>query len=64
MLKYLHENSNFNLVFFDYSRFYRRAALATIEFENLDELGMYSVSVCNPTIDCRSAGAALNVVDC
>ena len=56
MLQYLHANRNANLVFFDYSRFYRRAALAILEFEKLDQAGIYSVSVCNSTVDCRTAG--------
>ena len=56
MLKFLHESLNCNLVFYDYSRFYRRAALGTFEFEKLDEHRIYSVSVCNPTIDCTTAG--------
>ena len=56
MLQYLHANRNANLMFFDYSRFYRRAALGILEFEKLDQAGIFSVSVCNSTVDCRTAG--------
>lgn len=55
MLKFLRENPIYNLVFYDYSRFFRRGALALLELEKLDDLGIYSVSVCNPLIDCRTA---------
>ena len=55
MLRYLHATLNVILVFFDYSRLYRRGALAIIELEKLDKLGIYSVSVCNSDVDCRTA---------
>jgi DNA invertase Pin-like site-specific DNA recombinase len=45
-----------NLVFFDYSRFSRDTKRALQSFDDLDRLGVFSVSVCNPNIDCRTAG--------
>jgi len=56
MLKEIRSNPDVNLVFFDYSRFSRDTKRALQSFDDLDRLGVFSVSVCNPNIDCRTAG--------
>ena len=55
MMQYVQKNPNVNLVFYDYSRFFRDTLRALSELKKLDKLGILSVSVCKPTIDCRTA---------
>ena len=55
MMEFIRKDPNVNLVFYDYSRFFRDTRRALNEFIKLDELGIYSVSVCNQSIDCRTA---------
>ena len=55
MKEYIRKNKNVNVAFFDYSRIYRKASLSFPFFELLDSLAVYSVSACNPNIDCRTA---------
>ena len=55
MMKSLREDRDANLVFFDYSRFGRKTLPALKAFAQLDKLGIYSVAVANPNIDCRTA---------
>ncbi len=55
MNEYIRTNKNVNLVFFDYSRIYRRMSPAIEFFEKIDSWGVYSVSACHPNIDCLTA---------
>lgn len=55
MMEFIQKDPNVNLVFYDYSRFFRDTRRALNAFITLDELGIYSVSVCNQSIDCRTA---------
>lgn len=54
MIHYLRTNRDTNLVFFDYSRFGRKTLTALTAFQLLDSLGVYSVAVRHPEIDCRT----------
>ena len=44
-----------NLVFYDYSRFGRKTLPALKAFDELDNLGVFSIAATNPGIDCRKA---------
>jgi site-specific DNA recombinase len=55
MKEYVKKNKNVIIVFYDYSRIYRRALHALEFFENMDALGVYTVSATNPNLDCRTA---------
>jgi hypothetical protein len=56
MLELVRENPSINVVFFDYSRLHRVAAVALAELKRLEQLGAYWVCVCNPE-DRHSDGA-------
>jgi site-specific DNA recombinase len=55
VMQAIEKNRNVNLVFFDYSRFGRHTLRALNAFERIDGMGVYSVAVTNPGIDCRTA---------
>jgi site-specific DNA recombinase len=55
MMQRVREYRDVNLVFFDYSRFGRKVLPALQAFKKLDSLGVFSVAVNNPGIDCRTA---------
>jgi site-specific DNA recombinase len=55
MMRSIRENRNVNLVFYDYSRFGRKTLPALKAFDALDKLGVLSISVDKPLIDCRTA---------
>ena len=55
MMRAIRENRDVNLVFYDYSRFGRKTLPALKAFDVLDKLGVLSISVDKPLIDCRTA---------
>lgn len=55
MFRQIRLNPKVNLVFLDFSRFYRDTRRALEAFDELDCLGVMSMSASNPSIDCRTA---------
>src|SRR5947209_20400428 len=55
MMALVRKNPNVNVVFYDYSRFGRKVLPALEAFEELDNLGVFSIAATNPGIDCRTA---------
>jgi site-specific DNA recombinase len=55
MMAAIQTNRHVNLVFYDYSRFGRDSERALLAFKKLDRLGILTVAVTNPGIDCTTA---------
>jgi site-specific DNA recombinase len=55
MMQAIRKKRDVNLVFSDYARFGRDTERALRDFRDLDSLGVFSIAVNNPGIDCRTA---------
>jgi DNA invertase Pin-like site-specific DNA recombinase len=55
MIEFIKINNDVNVVFFDYSRIYRKAKRAIAFFDKMDSWSVLTVSACNSAIDCRTA---------